>query len=294
MTNQVLATGLSGLVGSRIEELLASSFTFTDLSLATGVDITDSDAVEKHISQTSANTILHLAAKADVDGCEDDKIFGEEGQAWLVNVVGTENIVAAAKKTGKRVIYISTDFVFDGTKEFYEEEDLPNPVNWYGVTKYEGEKLILSSNINYTIVRIAYPYRSFFPGKKDFARKILEKLEKGEKLQAVTDHIFTPTFIDDIAAALKIVLGKNLPGIYHAVGSGSLTTYEAVETIEKIFSLKAEIEAVDRNSYFTTRGRAFRPFKLRLKNDKISNLGIDLRNFIDGIGEVKKQMEANL
>lgn len=293
MRTPILATGLSGLVGSRIKELLEPSFEFSDLSLATGIDITNLDEVEKHIAVTEADTILHLAAKADVDACEDDKIFGEEGQAWLVNVIGTENIVAAAKKTGKRVIYISTDFVFDGTKEFYTEEDKPNPVNWYGFTKYEGEKLILSSSTSSTIVRIAYPYRSYFPQKKDFVRKILEQLKKREKIQAVVDHILTPTFIDDIAEALRIILSRDFPGIYHVVGSESLTAYDAVEKIAKVFSLKSQIEKVERVTYFAKNGRAFRPFKLRLKNDKISKLGILMKSFTDGLVQVKKQLIHN-
>lgn len=293
MTTQILATGLSGLVGSRIDELLTSSFEFTDLSLATGVDITNPDEVEEHISVSDATTILHLAAKTDVDACEDDKIFAQEGQAWLVNVTGTENIIHAAKKTDKRVVYISTDFIFDGSKEFYTEEDTPNPVNWYGFTKYEGEKLLLSSSISSTIIRIAYPYRSNFPQKKDFVRRILEKLEKGEKVSAVTDHIFTPTFIDDIAAALKVFLSRDFPGIYHVVGSESLTAYESVKKIAQVFSLNPQIDVIDRNTYFTKKGKAFRPFKLRLKNDKINKLGIFMKNFTDGLIEVKKQLIHN-
>lgn len=288
MNTPILTTGLSGLVGSRIKELLKDKFEFTDLSLATGVNITNSEVVDKCIGESYAQTILHLAAKTDVDACEDDKIFSEEGQAWMVNVVGTDNIIQAAKKTGKRIIYISTDFVFDGTKEFYTEEDIPNPVNWYGVTKFEGEKRILDSGVSSTIVRIAYPYRSNFMEKKDFLRRILEKLEKKEKIQVVTEHVFTPTFIDDISYALEIFLSRELVGIYHVVGSDSLTTPDAVKIVAETFTLKAITEPVSRESYF--KDRAFRPFKLALKNDKIGKLGIKMKNFRSGIIEVKKQM----
>ena len=288
MKTPILATGLSGLVGSRIKELLKDKFEFTDLSLATGVNITDSEAVEKYIGESYAQIILHLAAKTDVDACEDDKIFGEEGQAWMVNVIGTDNIVQAAKKTGKRIIYISTDFVFDGTKDYYTEEDTPNPVNWYSVTKLEGEKRILDSGVSSTIIRIAYPYRNNFIEKKDFLRRILEKLEKKEKIKVVTDHVFTPTFIDDIVYALEIFLSRELAGIYHVVGSDSVTTPEAVKIIAETFTLKAVTEPVSRESYF--KDRAFRPFKLALKNDKIGKLGIKMKKFRDGIIEIKKQM----
>ncbi len=288
MNRQVLATGLSGLVGTRIRELLEDDFEFTDLSLATGVNITDYDSVEKSVGNSDAQVILHMAAKTDVDACEDDQVLGEEGAAWMVNVGGTENIVSAAKKTGKRIIYISTDFVFDGTKEYYTEKDSPNPVNWYARTKYEGEKLIEAADINSTIVRIAYPYRSCFSEKKDFVRRIKEKMEKGEEVKAVIDHIFTPTFIDDIASALKLLLETNLTGIYHVVGSQSLSTYDAANLIAQMFSQKARITPETRSEYF--KEKAFRPFKLRLKNDKITKLGVKMRRFDEGLEEVKKQL----
>jgi len=107
MTIPVIATGMSGLVGSRVRELLQDKFYFEDLSLTTGIDITDADAVAKAFDLSDAKIVLHMAAKTDVDACEDDKYLGKEGGAWLVNVQGTKNIVSAAAKTGKKVIYIS-------------------------------------------------------------------------------------------------------------------------------------------------------------------------------------------
>ena len=136
MKPQILATGISGLVGTRVQELLQDKFEFTDLSLATGVDVTNYEDLENHIRNSPAKIILHMAAKTDVDGCEDDKIFGEEGKAWVINVTGTENIVKIAEKCGKKVIYISTDFVFDGTRDSYSEDDEANPLNWYAMTKH--------------------------------------------------------------------------------------------------------------------------------------------------------------
>ena len=288
MRQPILATGLSGLVGSRIQELLEDRFDFTDLSLTSGVDITDSESVEKHIQNSEAKIILHMAAKTDVDGCEEDKILGEEGAAWLVNVVGTENIVDSAQKTGKKVIYISTDFVFDGTKESYREEDEPNPVNWYGYTKYEGEQLVSRLGASGAIVRIAYPYRAEYTPKKDFLRRILEKLRNGEQLQGVTDHIFTPTFIDDIAQALLVLFQKDITGIYHVVGSQSLSVYAAIARIADIFGFENDIQAVTREKYF--RQKAFRPSKLALKNDRIGKLGVKMKTFEEGLLEIKRHV----
>lgn len=288
MKTKILGTGLSGLVGSRIVELLSDRFEFQDLSLATGIDITNEDQLKDKFLQSEAKVVLHMAAKTDVDQCEDDKLLRSDGAAWQVNVVGTENIVDWAKKTGKRVVYISTDFVFDGTRDFYDEKDKPNPVNWYGYTKYLGEKALLNSVVNYAILRLAYPFRARFDEKKDFVRTSIDKLSKEGKIYGLDDHIFTPTFIDDIAYALKTVLEKELVGIFHVVGSTSLTPLKAIDKIKKVFGLSGKIEPINRETYF--KHRAYRPFKLRLRNDKITHLGIHMRGFEKGLVEMRRQL----
>ena len=288
MTLPILATGISGLVGTRDQELLEDQFEFTDLSLATGVDITKYEELENHISNSPAKIILHMAAKTDVDGCEEDKIFGEEGKAWIVNVIGTENIVKIAEKCGKKVIYISTDFVFDGVKDSYSENDEANPINWYAITKFEAEKLVLQSS-NSCVIRIAYPYRSKYSEKKDFVRRILDKMKNKETIIALTDHIITPTFIDDIALGLKEFLNKDLNGIYHLVGSQSLSVYDAVGMIANEFERHdIDVRPTTRAVYF--KERAYRPFKLVLKNDKIKKLGIEMHTFDQGLKIIKQQM----
>src|SRR3989344_8889131 len=131
----ILGTVLSGLIGSRVVELLTPEYTFKNLSLETGFDITDSQAVEKYFTRSNAPWVFHFAAITDVDGCEKEKSQGAESTAWEVNVRATENIANICKKTGKHLLYISTDFVFDGTKELYIETDTPHPLNFYAMTK---------------------------------------------------------------------------------------------------------------------------------------------------------------
>ena len=283
----ILATGLSGMVGTRVAEILSDNFEFEDISLATGIDITDKKSVDRVISESESKIILHLAAKTDVDSCEDDKILGEDGAAWQINVVGTENIIEAAKANGKRVIYISTDFVFNGTKDGYQEDDKPNPVSWYGYTKYQGEERLSTSDVSFTVLRISYPYRNLFEQKKDFVHRIIDQLKIDGKIMAVRDHIITPTFIDDIAFGLSLFLKRNLSGIYHLVGSSSLSAEAAARLIRTVFNLKGEVNPIDRSIYF--KDRAFRPFNLTLRNDKIGKLGIRMSNFKEGLKTVKTQ-----
>ena len=283
----ILATGLSGMVGTRVAEILSDNFEFEDISLATGIDITDKNSVDRVISESESKIVLHLAAKTDVDSCEDDKVLGEEGAAWQINVVGTENIIEAAKANGKRVIYISTDFVFNGTKDGYQEDDKPNPVSWYGYTKYQGEERLSTSDVSFTVLRISYPYRNLFEQKKDFVHRIIDQLKIDGKIMAVRDHIITPTFIDDIAFGLSVFLKRNISGIYHLVGSSSLSAEAATRLIRTVFNLSGEINPIDRSVYF--KDRAFRPFNLTLRNDKIGKLGIRMSNFKEGLKTVKTQ-----
>ena len=286
---KILGTGLSGLVGSRIQELLRDNYQFENLSLNTGVDIKDSEKILSLISSSNAFSVLHLAAKTDVDGCQEDMSQGTNGQAWKINVEGTKNVISACERSGKKLIYISTDFVFDGnSKKPYDEDDVPNPINWYSETKYEGEKLVASSSLPWVILRFAYPYRANFQ-KRDFVRVIIDRLRNGEKVNLITDHMMTPTFIDDLPYALDVILNKRSLGIFHAVGSQFVNPFEAGVIIANIFGFdKNLLQKTTREDFF--RNRAPRPFNLILKNDKIRKLGVRMKSFEEGVLEVKKQL----
>jgi len=282
---KILGTGLSGLVGSRIVELLEDKIEF-DFS---EIDVTDKDKITSKIRDSKALIVLHLAAKTDVDGCEKDKAQGKKGPAWQVNVIGAQNVALAAQLSGKKLIYISTDFVFDGSPKDirgYTEEDSPDPINWYGKTKYEGELIVQSLKTPFLIVRLAYPYRVSFQ-RLDFVRTIINRLATRETVHAVIDHMFTPTFIDDIAEALRVLVEQNETGIFHVVGSQFLTPYKAAQIICQKFGFdESLISATTREEYF--KDRAPRPEKLALLNDKIKKLGVRMRTFDEGLDEFQE------
>lgn len=288
---KILGTGMQGLVGSRVQELLSSEFEFKNVDRSSGVDITNENQITEAIKISDAEIVLHLAAKTDVDGCEKDKSLGEEGEAWKINVEGTQNVANACSKTGKKLIYVSTDFVFDGNIEegkFYKEEDTPNPINWYAKTKYEGEKIVKNLTCPWIIARLAYPYRANF-GKNDFMRAILKRLQDGGQVVAITDHIFTPTFIDDVALAIKTLFKNYSEGIFHVVGSQCLTPYDAALLIAQQFNLDTSlISKTTREEFF--KDRAPRPLRLALKNDKIGELGVPMKTFSEGLREIGKQL----
>lgn len=303
---KILVTGLTGLVGSRFAEILSDSYEFESVSRKTGIDITDKTSVIKKISSSNAQAVLHLAAKTDVDGCEKDKEldlkflskknFKADNRslpktAWVINVLGTQNIIEGCGKGNKKLIYVSTDFVFDGEREGlgYAEDDTPNPVNWYAQTKYEAEKAVWASGLNWLILRLAYPYRAKLTGKSDFVRTILNVLTKGERLRVITDHVMTPTFIDDFVYAVDGLLKVNASGIFHTVGDQFISPFDAANLIASKFNLdKNLISQTLRAEYF--KGKAQRPFFLGLKNDKIKQMGIKMRSFEEGLEEIKKQI----
>lgn len=284
---KILGTGLTGLVGSRIVELLSPNHEFEHIGPSTGVDITDQQSVIDAISRSDASVVLHFAAKTDVDGCEKDKFLGEYGDAWKVNVLGTENVIAGCEKSGKKIVYISTDFVFDGTKQTpYTEEDIPNPINWYSQTKWEAEKRVQIAVIPWNILRLAYPYRTTFQ-KLDFVRVILKRLQQGEEVKMVTDHVMSPTYIDDIAYALSTLLEKDQQGIFHCVGSEFVSPFEAGNLIAKTFGVDHSlIKETTREEFF--KNRAERPFYLGLSNAKIQKLNVIMSGFEEGLQKLKK------
>ncbi|OGK55355.1 hypothetical protein A3B56_00990 [Candidatus Roizmanbacteria bacterium RIFCSPLOWO2_01_FULL_45_11] len=278
----ILGTGLSGMVGSRIVELLSDKYTFQDMSLDTGVDIRNIQEVRSFIEKSDAPWVLHAAAMTDVDGCEKMTNLQEDSPAFQVNVTGTKNVVDACKAFGKRLLYISTDFVFDGKKETpYTEEDKPNPVNYYGYTKYLGEQLVEKVPEN-LIVRITYPYGAKHLVRKDFVQRIAECLSSNQTVQGVTDMVFTPTLVEDIAHAIDVLVANSSSGIYHVVGSQSLSPYEAALAIASVFGYdKALVQKIGMDEFY--REKAPRPQYLRTSNKKIGQLGITMKGFEEGL-----------
>lgn len=288
---KLLITGGNGLVGSRVVELLSPLYEFELINRTSGTDITDKQAVADKIANSEAQIVIHMAAKADVDGSEKEKDLDKESEAWKINVEGTRNVVDACTSAQKKIIYISTDFVFDGEntpQNGYTEEDIPNPVNWYAKTKYEGEKIVQSAAIPWMITRIAYPYRAKFE-KNDFVRIFKSLLEQGKQLTLITDHFVNATFIDDIAPALDTVISQEKTGIYHVTGSQTLSPYEEGMLVAKTFGLDDSlIGKTTRAEFF--KDRAIRPFNLKMNNDKIGKLGIKMSTFAEGLEAIKKQL----
>ncbi len=272
---KIAITGSTGLVGSRIVELLSNEFEFIPLRYPE-FDITRKDVVYNTLKDLLFDIFLHLAAYTDVDGAEKNKEL-----AFKVNVDGTRNVFEVVEFLKKKFIYISTGFVFDGKNPPFFEDSKPNPLSVYANTKYEGEKIVRGRAM---IVRIEYPYRKSFPPKKDFFRAIKERLEKGQEVFAVEDMFITPTFIDDMAYGLGCLFKNFTPEIFHLVGSKSYRPYDLARIIAKKFSLdESLVKPISFEKFFE--GRAPRPQWNEVKSKK--NNFFRMRSFEETMEVIK-------
>jgi dTDP-4-dehydrorhamnose reductase len=295
-SSNIIGTGLSGLVGSRIVELLKNVYSFTNIDLTSGIDITREKDVKNAVEKASGEVLLHLAAYTDVD-----KAFEERGEkkglCYKINVLGTRNVAQYSAENNKYLIHISTDFVFDGKNPpagGYSETDSPNPIEWYGHTKYLAELEVKKAGGEHVIARIAFPFRSSFPNKIDLIRSIINKLENNSLPSLFSDQLITPTFIDDIAGAINAFIDKRPSGIYHIVGSSSLSPYKLAQNIAETFGHKSNrIKKGSLEQYLKTSKRPYQK-NLSVSNKKAQKeLGIKMSLIEEALQTIKIQMKKN-
>lgn len=275
---KIAVTGASGLVGSRIIELLSEKFEFIPLSIK-DMDITDKDSVHRLLSTLSYDLLLHLAAYTNVVGAETEK-----EKAFLINETGTQNLLDVVSSKKKKFIYISTDFVFDGVKPPYGETSIPNPISVYGASKFAGEQKV---GTNGMIVRISYPYRSAYEIKKDIFRTLKSFLESNKPLTMVTDSLMVPTFIDDIAYGLGFLMNNFSNEPFHLVGKDAMSPFDLATMIVQVFNLdKSLIGKTTYEAYFANKAKGPRYSDIRSEK----NTFYPMHSFEEGLHIIKNQL----
>lgn len=275
---KIAVTGASGLVGTRIMELLSEKFEFIPLSVKE-MDITDKDSVHRLLSTLSYDLLLHLAAYTNVVGAETEK-----EKAFLINEMGTQNLLDVASSEKKEFIYISTDFVFDGVKPPYVETSIPNPISAYGASKYAGEQKV---GRNGMIVRISYPYRSAFELKKDIFRTLKSLMETGKPLSMIEDSLMVPTFIDDIAEGLGYLMNNFSNEVFHLVGKDAMSPFDLATTIANVFNLDTSLVGKTTYAkYFADKAKG--PQFCDIRSEK--NTFYSMHTFEEGLHIIKKQL----
>ena len=199
------------------------------------IDITKKDEVINKVKKISPDITILTAAMTDVDKNEVEKELASK-----INTEGAENVLNACKNTDSKLLFMSTDFIFDGKKGNYTEEDEPNPLSHYGQTKHAAELAIIASDVEYLICRTAVLY-GWNPDKLNFITWILNKLENGEKIKIVTDQVNSPTYVPNLAEILLKLIEKDAKGIYHTVGDNILNRYEMAIKCAEVFDYAQEL-----------------------------------------------------
>lgn len=264
---KVLITGANGFLGHYLSTLLVHQYTV----IATGkgpcrikliqenfcyepMDFTQEDAVIKLFQKVKPDIVVHAGAISKPDDCELNKEF-----AYQTNVVSTQLLLAQSQLLKSFFVYVSTDFVFDGQKGMYVEDDIPKPVNFYGETKLLSEKAVQAYSYDWSIVRTVLVYGAPQSGRDNILTVVANSLMEGKKSFIVDDQVRTPTYVEDLAGAIKTIIDKKATGIYHISGKDVLTPYQMTLAVARYLGLNETlIEPVNANTF---QQPALRPLK---------------------------------
>jgi dTDP-4-dehydrorhamnose reductase len=240
-----VVTGSSGLLGRILVNLLKNGYEVIGIDKyvptnepdALAVDITQTPGALESMVRLRPSVVVHTAAETDVDLCETD-----HEHARMINVEGTANVAEACAKSGARMIFISTDYVFDGTKGNYSEADQPNPISYYGHSKLEAERIVISKLPNALILRTSVLY-GWHPSKLNFATWVIKGLRERQTLRVVKDHINSPTLADNLAKAIRSAIERNSNGLLHVAGSERISRFDFARKTAKSFDLDESLLA---------------------------------------------------
>ena len=261
--NNILVTGSTGQLGSDVvKELLKRGYSTLSPNRSE-LNLCSEDNIRNYISNSNCEAIVHCAAYTQVDKAEDEKDL-----CIKINATATKHIVKCAKILDIPMIYISTDYVFDGTKDGkYTENDETNPINIYGESKLAGEKYVQEILDKYYIVRTSWVFNI---NGKNFIETMLRLSKANNQLSIVNDQIGSPTYTKDLSRLLVDMLETSKYGLYHATNEGYCSWYEFANTIFKLANINIDIKAINSNEYAS---RAKRPMNSKLSKDKLIEYG---------------------
>lgn len=239
----ILIAGSNGLLGQSVSKMFLRE---TDhnilLTSAEGesylyeraeyrqLDITKKDELKKAASAFSPDLIINCAAFTNVDLCETEREL-----SWKLNVDGVKNLIIAARMNDARIIHFSTDYVFDGRNGPYSEDDMPNPLSFYGREKLASENALKASDVSHAIVRTLVIYGTGRNVKQNFALWLIDKLSNNEMINVVTDQISNVTMVEDLAVGTMRIAERGCTGIYNIAGPDILSRYDFAHRLCEVF-----------------------------------------------------------
>lgn len=297
---KILITGANGLLGQKLVEQLVQQGKFEVIATGRGacrlsgsgfsyqtLDIENEQEVEATLADLNPEVIIHGAAMTHVDECEK-----HQEACYQANVLATKYLIFAAEKIQSHFIFVSTDFIFSGLdgQNPYTEEAKPDPVNYYGQTKLDGEELLKTSNLKWAIARTVLVYGL----ANDLSRSniilwVKSSLETGKQIQVVDDQVRTPTLAEDLAAGCILMAEQGATGIFNISGSELLTPYQMAMETADYFGLNKELIVRTDSTKFTQPAR--RPMETGFVIEKAKNqLGYRPKTFREGISILAKQL----
>ncbi len=242
------------------------------------LDITDRESSIQAVKAYAPTIVINAAAMTNVDQCETDR-----KKCWDLNVMAVAHMIEAASEVGAHLIHLSTDFIFDGSSGPYKEDDQPNPVNFYGQSKWAAEKLLMESKIRWSIARTILVYGAT-PGssRSNIMLWVKRNLESGNPIRVVADQFRTPTLVEDLALGCYLIAEKSAEGIFHLSGKDLLTPYDIAMITAQYFSLDASLITKTTSEEF--KQAAKRPLRTGFIIEKANLvLGYQPHSFEDGL-----------
>jgi len=244
------------------------------------IEVTDKDSVKKTLGKDRLDVVINTAAYVRVDDAEDNP-----KETFCVNAVGSKNVAEVCSKIGATYVYISTDYVFDGEKGApYTEDDTPNPINTYGISKLAGEHYAKLAE-KYYIIRVSSLFgKAGASGKGgNFVETMIKKAKNKEKITVVDDMIMSPTYTKDAARIIKKIIEKKLPyGIYHAANEGFCSWYDFTKKIFDFLNLNVDLIPIKTKDLTL---RAKRPIFSALENKKLAECDLKMPSWQKALKE---------
>jgi dTDP-4-dehydrorhamnose reductase len=300
MGRKILITGSNGLLGQKLLHVLSNDSTeLAGIDLVSKsfisevehqhhrIDLTDKQLTLEKISEIEPQIIIHTAALTVVDKCEQEKEV-----CWNINVKATDHIITAAKKINAKVIFISSDYVFDGKKGPYTENDLPRPVNYYGKSKLAAENILRGSDLNWAIIRTIVLYGVGIKVHASFVTWLLQELRKGNKVSIVNDQWSNATIVDDLAAGIERIISLDKTGIYNVASHEFMSRYDFAVKVARHFGL--DVNLIKSITTKELKQSALRPLRSGLDVSKAEReLYISFRTVTEALELYKKQEMNN-
>jgi dTDP-4-dehydrorhamnose reductase len=300
---RILITGSNGLLGQKLVRHLEAHPEFHGIATSRGsrkfsiktsnihyesMDILQFSQVKSIFEKHHPDVVIHTAAMTQADQCEKNKEL-----AFQVNVGAVKKLVEYCNQLQIHLIQLSTDFVFDGTSGPYDEEDMPNPINYYGTTKYLSEQIVLDAKCPSTVIRTILVYGSTENlSRSNFLLWVKTKLEKAEHIQVVNDQIRNPTLVEDLVIGCMLILINKKTGIYHIGGDETLNPFHFAKRISVFFNLDSTLITPVHADIFKEVAR--RPLITGLKIGKaVNELAYHPHTLLEGLNLVSQQLNRN-